>query len=157
MRIPLILCIMTASLLTGCSSVPKYPNTLPKNVTINMTLGENDRGGFFTSVDVAAGVNDLDRKCNIDYKGYVKLEPGKNEIGLAPGQLTYLLIEIVRSSYSSAGSFSRGTLLIPKKDAKYEIDFNYIDSMFDLRIYEIYKSKKRELDPVPLDACMPAK
>lgn len=142
-------------MITGCSSVPKYPNTLAHNMTINMKLGDDDKGGFFTSVDAAVGVNDLDAKCDTHYQGYVTLKQGENKIGLKPGQPTFLMIEIVRSTYNTGGSFSRGTILNPVKGAKYVMDFNYVDKMFDLRLYEVSNNKKKKMELVPLSACKP--
>lgn len=145
--------LVAACFITGCSSIPEYPNTYPKNVTINMKLGEGDKGGLFTSVDIAVGVNDLVNKCETKYQGYVDLVPGENKLGLAPGRPTYLMIEIARSSYGSSGSFGRGTMLTPKQGAQYVIDFNYVDSMFDIRFYELKKNKKIEMPLVSLPAC----
>ncbi|MBI3188131.1 MAG: hypothetical protein HYZ31_09760 [Gammaproteobacteria bacterium] len=148
-----LVCLVVLGLASGCSSAPKYPNTHPKNVTINMKLGEGDQGGLFTSVDVAVGVNDIVNKCETSYQGYVDLKQGENKLGLAPGKPTYVMIEIARNSYGSGGSFGRGTVLTPKQGAQYVIDFNYVDSMFDFSLYELKKNKKIELPLIPLPAC----
>ena len=118
-----------------------------------MTLGEGDQGGLFTSVDTVVGVNDLVAKCETSYQGYVTLVPGENKIGLAPGRTTYLMIEIARSGYGSSGNFGRGTIITPKQGAQYVIDFNYVDTMFDMRFYELKKNKKVELPLVELPVC----
>ena len=145
--------LVVIGLVSGCSSVPKYPNAFAKNVTINMKLGDEDQGGLFTSVDVAVGVNDIVSGCETSYQGYVELKQGENKLGLAPGKPTYVMIEIARNSYGSGGSFGRGTVLTPKQGSQYVIDFNYVDGMFDLNVYELKKNKKIELPLIPLPAC----
>jgi hypothetical protein len=118
-----------------------------------MKLGAGDKGGFFTSVDVAAGINDLVSKCETSYQGYVDLVEGENKLGLAPDKTTYVMIEIARNTLSSGGSFGRGTVITPKQGAQYILDFNYVDAMFDLRFYELKKNKKIELPIVALPVC----
>ena len=147
--------IAISVLLSGCfSNNVRYPNTNAKNVTINLEQGKDDRGGFFTSVEIVAGVNDVTKSgCDTEYKGFIDLKPGKNKLGLKPGKKTYILVEVAKSSHSHSSSYSRGTVFTPKKGVKYEIDVNYVDSMFDFRFYEKKKSKRKQLKIAHLPRC----
>lgn len=149
----LILAIISTNLLVACasSSAPRYDNTQEKNVTINVNMDE--RGGLFSTVEVVAGVNDLDNNCNINYRGFVELSHGKNQIGLTPGANTYLNIEVAFGSRTSSSSFARGTILKPARGRQYEVDVKYIDSMYDFRLYEVSGSKRKPLEVVPMEHC----
>ncbi len=147
-----IACSLVGSLLFGCSSTPHYAdNNFEKNVTINLTMDESS--GLFSSVDVAAGINDYDDACQHHYRGFVELVPGENKIGLAPGVLTYLMVEITHSRFRKTSRFSRGTMIQPKRGRQYVVDINYADSMYDFRVYEVRGSKRKELKLVSDPAC----
>lgn len=144
---------VVSSLLAGCASGPKYyPDKLDKNVTIKLTTDIVD--GTMSKFEVVAGINDLRKDCTTDYKGMVELKAGKNGLGLAPGKLTYLAVEVFqkKSFHSATRSSMQGTLLKPQKGKQYEVIVKYVDNMFDFRLYETGKKKKR-LSIVPMDAC----
>lgn len=146
-----------SSLLAGCSSNPKYyHNKIDKNVTINLTTDIVD--GAMSKFEVVAGINDLGKDCTADYKGIVELKAGKNGLGLTPGKLTYLAVEVFQkeSFHSASRSSMQGTLLNPQKGKQYEVIVKYVDNMFDFRLYEIGKKKKR-LPIVPVDTCRSVK
>jgi hypothetical protein len=141
-------------LLSGCSFPKIYKNNYDKNITINLKTNEKD--GFFTSTEYYFGVNDLDSKCEVDYQGQLELKPGKNKIGVAPGKLTFLLINVyTKTGGSSSSSFKTGTILKPKKGVHYNLDVDYLDSLLDIRLYEIKGKNKRSLKILPIEACQP--
>ena len=135
----------------GCTSNPVYKNESEKNLAINLKVDE--RNGLFNSIDIAAGVNDIDSQCQPHYRGYQTLSPGRNEMGLAPGILTNLVIEVAKSKYRSGSSYSRGTLITPLPGKRYEIDASYLDNMFDFRLYEITGKKRKPLKLLSLTEC----
>ena len=156
MRAKYLFFLILSSLLIGCSSTEKkYPNTLKKNLIIELTTDIS--GETYSKFEVVAGVNDLNDNCEIDYKGLIKLKSGKNEIGLKPEQLTYLAVEIFQkqSFHSGTSSSMRGTLFKPKKNKKYHVIVKYIDGMFDFRLYETKNKKRYEYKPTPISACQP--
>ena len=124
-------------------------------MTVNLKIDETS--GFFKKVEVIVGVNNLDKYCRYDYKGHVELSPGKNKVGLETGQLTYFLVNVVHKFLGSQSEFKQGVLIRPKKGRKYEFDINYLDSMLDLRLYEVRKSKRREMKILTDDDCKPVK
>ena len=149
--------LVLSSLFTGCvSNKQYYPNKIDKNVTIELTTDIVD--GTFSKFEVVAGINDLNMDCATDYKGMIELKAGTNRLGLTPGKLTYLGVEVFqqKSFHSSARSSMQGTLLKPKQGKQYEVIVNYVDDMFDLRLYEIGE-KKKQLAIIPMDACSPVK
>lgn len=144
-----------SSLLAGCSSIVHYPNTAPKNVTINMSTDKTS--GLFNSVEFSAGINNLKKDCTTDYKGFIDLKAGENKLGLKTGVSTFLILEIKQDSLNGVKTFQQGTLIKPKKERKYEVVMKYFDSMFDFRLYEIKKSKRKKLKISPLSECKPVK
>lgn len=146
MRIRLFVVIALTTLQLGCSFSTPYPNELAKNLTINLHLVKS--GGFLASAEASAGVNNFAKDCSYDYKGYVELSEGGNEIGLKIGQPTLLIVEITQKSMGSSGGIQRGAVITPKAGVRYLIDANYVDSMFDFRLYEIGRSGKKPLDIV---------
>ena len=148
----IIAIIVVSSLFGGCSSSPtKYPNQLDKNVTINLKI--DDEGGLFSSVKVVAGVNNLDKQCEPHYKGMLKLEQGENQLGLAPGIQTFLQVDVAHKRPGQSSIDSRGTLITPVKGKKYRIDINYVDDMYDFRLFELSGSKKKSMTLVPISNC----
>lgn len=146
MNIRIIISLMVAALAAGCASSPPYPNNRDKNLTINLHLVKN--GGFLTSAAAVAGINSYARDCSNDYQGYVNLAEGANEIGLEIGQPTLLIVEITHKTFGSSGGVQRGALLTPRAGSRYQIDANYVDGMFDFRLYEIGGKGKKPLDIV---------
>lgn len=155
MKAKLFGCLILSSLITGCSSTAHYPNTASKNVTINVTTDTSS--SFFNTVKISAGVNNLNKDCTTEYKGFINLTTGKNKLGLKTGVSTHLILEIKQDGFTGTKTFQRGTLIRPKKGSKYEVIVKYIDNMFDFRLYEIRKSKRKELKIIARSACQPAK
>lgn len=139
----IIILLMAAALAAGCASSRPYPNDRDKNLTVNLHLVKN--GGFLTSAGAAAGINSYAKDCTNDYKGYVDLAEGANEIGLEIGQPTLLIVEITHKTMGSSGGVQRGALITPKAGVRYQIDANYVDGMFDFRLYEIGRGGKKPL------------
>ena len=143
---------VAALMLAGCAS--QYPNTYDKNIIVNLTM---EKPGLLTTAKAVIGVNDMSADCKIEFLGKVDLVNGPNKVGLAPGQLTNLVLDM---SLDTFGGPSRGirrtTWFKPAAGKQYEIDVSYIDSMFDLRLYEITGSKRKELSKPSAPACKPA-
>lgn len=145
---------MISSLLISCATSSKrYLNTYSKNVTIDVKIDK--KNGAFSSTKAYLGVNDLIKGCKTEYQGEIELIKGKNKLGLAPGKLTYLIVEILQKNSfpNTTSTFQQGTLIKPKKGRRYEVIVNYVDNMFDFRLYEIRKSKRKQLQIIPLSAC----
>ena len=147
----LALFIISLLILPGCSSPLIYPNTIDKNITID--LETNSRGSLFTSVDFLAGINNTDQACNLDYKGHIPLQAGRNPLGLEENQLTFLLINVVHRTGNSSSSFQRGALIYPRKGETYRLEVAYIDELLDMNLYKVNNSTLQPMDILPMDAC----
>lgn len=145
---PAIASFLVGAILLGCASTPRYTSSHDENVTINVDV---EGGGLFTSVDVVAGVNDLGADCQPHYRGMVELSPGANPIGLAPGVLTYLMVEVAHSRPGASGSYGRGTVLRPLPGKQYEVDVTYHDDMYDFRLFEVSGSTRNEMQRLSPD------
>lgn len=142
--------IMACALLASCAgtSQPEYPNDQPKNVTVK--LHYESSGGFFSTSHAYANINSITKDCSTHYKGWVKLDNGDNEIGLPVGHPVQLAIKLSHSSWSgsSSGSMERGVVLTPKPGSHYEVDVNYADAMYDIRLYKMTRSGKQRLNRI---------
>lgn len=149
--------LVLSILLSGCSATREYySNNEEKNITVEIKTDLKE--GFFSSVEISAGINDVNKDCSTKYKGMVELKSGKNKLGLKNGKLTFLAIEVFQKDslqYSTASSI-RGTLLKPMRGMKYNVVVKYIDGMFDLQVFEIRNNKRKRLDIVPMEACKPS-
>ena len=153
MKTKLYVYLILSSLLIGCSSTVHYPNSISKNVTINVIT--DTRSSFFNSVEFSAGVNDLNKDCTTEYKGFINLTTGKNKLGLKTGVSTHFILEIKQDGFTGTRTFQQSTLIRPKKGSLYEVVVKYIDNMFDFRLYERRKSKRKQLNIIPWSACQP--
>lgn len=141
-----LICATACALLFGCAaSLPRYPNNRPKNVTIDLDFDSG--GGFLSSSKALAGINDFGKDCSTHYKGWVKLSEGKNEVGLAVGQPTLLVVELSHSSWGGdGGSMQRGVVITPRPGVHYQVDARYADAMYDIRLYKMTRAGKRRLN-----------
>lgn len=145
--------ILLSGLLAGCSSTPIYPNNHEKNVTINLRL-DGDKGLFKYS-ETYVGVNRLvGDRCNAELLGVVTLTPGSNEIGLRPGERTFLKVIIINYSINGDNVFSRGAVILPQADRNYAVDVHYVNHMFDFRLYEVTSTGRKEMKLVNQRDCM---
>ena len=148
-----IAAVLAAAFLAGCAVSTPYPNTRAKNLTVNLNM----EGSLFASEEVVLGVNDIEEDCTLDYQGEVELSPGANEVGLAPGQRTYLQVSIAQDHMFLRDSVqTRGTLLTPASNRRYEMEVAYVDDMFDLRLYRLTASGREEMELTPAPACLSA-
>jgi len=138
--------ITACAFLASCaSSLPRYPNDKPKNVTINLHFDSG--GGFLSSTEAFAGINNFAKDCTTSYQGWVKLTEGKNDVGLPVGQPTFLVVELSKSSFGGGGhSIQRGVVITPKPGVHYEVDASYADAMYDIRLYRLTRAGRKQLN-----------
>ena len=155
MKVKLFGYLILSSLIIGCSSAVHYPNSISKNITINVST--DTRSSFFKAIEFSAGVNDLNKDCTTEYKGFINLTAGKNKLGLKTGVSTHLILEIKQDGFTGTSTFQQGTLIRPQKGSQYEVIVKYIDNMFDFSLYERKNSKRKKLKIIPWSACQSVK
>ncbi len=84
----------------GCSNLKTYPNTADKNLQVQTKLS----GSFLTGVEAFLHIHRLKDSCSGDYLGTVELKNGLTQVGIAPGQPTYLAFAF-NTSARLGGSF----------------------------------------------------
>ena len=141
MKAQIIAMLLSAGLLAGCAT-PYRPGNVEKNLTVNLDLQD---GSALTLSGAALGVNYVGKDCSNDYRGYVDLVQGANEVGIPVGQRTLLIVEVGQRTLGSRSAMQRGAAFTPKPGARYRIDASYVDTMFDFRLYEVTRAGKREL------------
>jgi len=137
----------TALLVSGCSGLRHYPNTLKKNLIVKTNVDDGVR--------VSMHVYKVDANCKTGYEGTVFIR-SKKEVGIPSGKPSYLVFKFERSSFlSGRSSTTYKTLLRPKKGKLYKAKAVYKDDLYDVEIIETGsgKSRGRVVEQRPFDAC----
>ena len=135
----------------GCSGLKAYPNTADKNLQINTKLS----GSFLTEVEAVLHIHRLQNGCASDYLGGVDLKNGSAQIGIAPGQATYLVFAFYTSTRLGGSStiIPYSTVVTPRAGSRYVADVSYVDSIYNVRVQEIGPrgTSGRELERKTID------
>lgn len=141
-------------LLAGCSGVKAYPDLASKNVHLHTRLVEER---MFGSVRADLEVYSVDARCETQYLGTVELDRANVDIGITPGQQTYLVFVFSSKGMlgSAKGSTTYATLLRPRIGFEYRAEVRYLDDIYNVDLIETQPGKKsgRELEPRRLDSC----
>ena len=146
--------LLAAGLLTGCSGLRPYPDTLPGNMRI---VTETDSGSVFSKVRAAVDIYSVNPDCTTDYEGTVQLNGPSIEVGIPPGKLSYTVFVFSNSSFlaNSRSSISHATLLKPRAGYVYDVKVSYIDDIYNVDIRETHprKSASRTIELKDLSSC----
>lgn len=149
-----IVLLLLFSLLTGCSGIKTYPNTLYKNLHIKT---QTDSGSMFSKVRAAVDIYRVDADCKTEYEGTVQLKNPSFDVGIPADRLTYLVFVFSSSGFlsSSSSTITYNTLLRPRVGYDYDINVSYIDDIYNVVIWETHprKKKSREIELKELNAC----
>ena len=150
----LIFIVLFILLSVGCSSLKTYPDNLAKNVFVK---SKTDSGSAVSSVKTRMDIHDVDKNCELQFLGTVRLDEKYKSVGLKVNKLGYLDFVFFTSGFfsnsSSATRFS--TLFKPRKGYFYDISVTYIDDIYGVEILEkrSRRSKGREVETRPLHEC----
>jgi hypothetical protein len=154
--------LLFAGVLAGCSGLPPYESDLPANLNVKTTLSSPSllltaplAGTFDADMHVTA----VDRRCQRNYRGTVKLGSTAVNVGIPADQLSYLVFEFSGRSLLTRGSASStyATLLTPRSGHQYDVDVAYADQMYSITVYERNPRSglRREVERRPFSACKP--
>ena len=150
----IIALILAPSLLSGCSGIKTYPNTMTKNLQIKI---ETDSGSMFSKVRAAVDIYRVDSDCKTEYEGTVQLKNPSIDVGVPSSRLTYLVFVFASSGFlsSSSSTITYNTLLKPLIGYNYDINVSYIDDIYNVVIRETHprQKKSREIELKDLNAC----
>ena len=131
-----------------------YPNELPeKNLSIRTTTSKTST---FSSVRAALAVHSVDEQCRTRYLGTVELDKPSVTVGIPDDRWSYLVFDFASAGFlgGTRGRISRGMLLKPQADHRYEIDVTYLDDMYNVVVREEQPAGMlRELPLADLDSC----
>lgn len=150
--VTLLLC--AASLLSACSGIKTYENSLNKNLHVHTVT---DSGSWFSRVHADVDIHRVGEDCGIDYEGTVQLTGPATEIGIPPNRRSYLVF--VFSSYSvfrnRSGTITYETMMKPRPHHQYDVAVRYKNDLYHVVIHEIPldRSASRELDRLGLNSC----
>jgi hypothetical protein len=145
--------LLFTGLISSCAGIKPYPNTLTKNITIKTS----SKGGFLTSINVQVHIAKVNKNCQGEYIGTVKLKNPVEKVGLPTGKWSYLTFNFATSTFlgGNNSSISLGTLIKPRKGYTYELDVSYFENIYNVEIFEKGPrgKKAREIDIRNLEDC----
>lgn len=143
-----------ASLLSACSGIKTYENSLNKNLHVHTAT---DSGSWFSRVRAAVDIHRVAEDCAIDYEGTVQLTGSKADIGIPTDRWSYLVFVFSSSSffYNRSGTITYETMMKPRLHHHYDVAVSYKNNLYHVVIREIPpdRSAGRELDRLALNAC----
>ena len=150
----IVVLILFAGLITGCSGLRPYVSDYEKNLYITTRTEAN---GFLTSVDAAVDIYSVNSDCARQYQGTVDLRKTSVAVGLVPNTLSYLSFTFESSAFlaNSHGTMSYDTVLVPRDGYDYDVSVSYIDNIYNVTIRERNSSsgESRKLRATSLDSC----
>jgi len=153
-RVAVGLLFCAASLLSACSGIKTYENSLDKNLHVHTAT---DSGSWFSRVRAAVDIHRVGVDCAIDYEGTVQLTGSATEIGIQPGRRSYLVFVFNSFSFFSnrSGTITYETLIKPRSNHHYDVVVSYKNDLYHVMIREIPpdRSASRELAPLALNSC----
>ena len=150
------LVLLFGLLVTGCSSIKYYPNTLDKNVLVKVI--KLDSGSMFNEAQAHFHIYNIDKQCNQLHLGAVKLDQPEVEIGVVTGKPVVLEVAfgIGGNYFSTTSSTIRvETMLTLRKNYFYDVTAMYDDGIYDVEVIEKKgrKSRGRVLKNIHSNAC----
>ena len=146
--------LLAVGLLTGCSGLRPYPDTLAKNLHIR---SETDSASIFSKVRAEVDIFSVNADCKTEYQGTVNLKGPFTEVGIPSDKPSYMVFVFSNSSFlaNSRSSISHETLLRARAGYNYDIKVSYIDDIYNVAIKETHprKSKGREIELRDISAC----
>ena len=141
-----------ALVVAGCSGIPAYTSSLPKNLTI---VTEIDPGGRFTATQAALDVHRVNTRCETEYRGRVNLEKGALQIGIPEERLFLDFIFVSKGTFSGSGATRYSTMLVARPGHEYRAHVTYDKGIYDVQLRELRKgsSQSRAVEAVPLSGC----
>jgi len=141
--------LVVLSMLTACSAVKTYPNTLDKNLRV---ITKTDSG-----VDAAIEIYEVKPDCGIKYSGTIQLDNPGIDIGIPTGRSSYLVFVFSSSGFFTGEStITYDTLLRPRKGIRYNIDVSYQEDIYNVVIHErLGSNKSQEIEAKSLADCKP--
>ena len=154
--------LLLAAALAGCAGAPPYKSNLPPNLNVRTKLSSPSvlltpalGGTFEADMHVAS----VDRGCQRNYRGSVRLDAPAVSVGIPADQPTYLVFEFSGRSAPTRGSASStySTLLTPRSGYQYDVDVVYADQMYSVTVHERNprSGARREVERRAFSACQP--
>ena len=161
--IKLVWFLTFAGVLAGCSGLPRYESDLPANLNVKARLSSPlllHTAPLAGTFDADMHVTSVDRRCQKNYRGSVKLGSAAVRVGIPDDQPSYLVFEFSGRSFLTRGTASSSTyatLLTPRSGYQYDVDVAYADEMYGITVYERNPRSglRREVERRPFSACKP--
>ena len=122
-------------MLSGCSGLKPYPSTVDANLQIRTKLA----GSLLTGVGASLHIYRMMGGCATRYLGSVKLKNGLNQVGIAPGQPTFLVFSFNTSARLGGGTstIDSTTVFTPRAGGRYTAYVHYADRIYNVSMQEM--------------------
>ena len=149
-----VVLIVLAEIITGCSGLRPYVSDYEKNLYITT---RTEASGFLARVDAAVDIYSVNSDCARQYQGTVDLRNTSVAVGLPPNSLSYLSFTFASSAFlaNSHGTMSYDKMLVPRDGYNYDVAVSYIDNIYNVTIRERNSSsgESSELVATLPDSC----
>lgn len=149
-----VVLIVFAEIITGCSGLRPYVSDYEKNLYITT---RTEASGFLARVDAAVDIYSVNSDCARQYQGTVDLRKPSVAVGLPPNSLSYLSFTFASSAFlaNSHGAMSYDKVLAPRDGYDYDVAVSYIDNIYNVTIRERNSSsgESSELVATLPDSC----
>lgn len=149
-----VVLILSAGFIAGCSGLRPYVSDYDKNLYITT---RTEASGFLANVRAAVDIYSVDSDCARQYQGTIDLRKESVAVGLPPDTLSSLSFTFESSAFltNSRGTMSYDTVLEPRDGYDYDVNVSYIDNIYNVSIRERNSSsgESRELVANFLDSC----
>jgi len=152
-----IFCLVMFLTVVGCATTEQaYRTTEEKNLRIEAKTDPNSFGKVRSTY---LYVYEVDRRCETNYLGYVRLDKPLIEIGLPTGKLLMLTADFVASERFSSSTTrnSYSYLLQPQPGYDYAADIQHREKLYKFTLMERHRGSgtKRVVERKDLSSCVP--
>ncbi|MCL5801608.1 MAG: hypothetical protein M1283_03670 [Gammaproteobacteria bacterium] len=133
-----LIALLAFAFLIGCTGVKTYPNRLPKNLHIRTQV---NAGPALTNAGAEFDIHRVDAGCNTHYQGRVYLDKPLVEVGIPPGEPSYLDFIFASKAFLSTTTHAvrYQTVLTPRADYEYDIQASYVKGIYNVVIRERHR------------------
>jgi hypothetical protein len=147
--------LLFALVLSGCSGLRTYPNTLEKNASIHV---RTDGGTLLSRIEIALDLYTVDPGCGTQYLGTLELDDSTIELGLPLDQRVRLAYVFSRDALvGTSGTTVIEMMVTPRRGELYEFDVEYLKQGYTAtgRVFPAGQASSKDIEHSRLRDCIP--
>lgn len=147
--------LLFALILSGCSGLKTYPNTLEKNASIHV---RTDGGTLLSRIGIALDLYTVDPGCGTQYLGTLELDDSTIELGLPLDQQVRLAYVFSRDALvGTSGTTVIEMMVTPRRGERYDFDVEYLKQGYTAtgRVFPAGQASSMDIEHSRLRDCIP--